>query len=424
MLEKLKYISSRKEEIAFGENGIFVNYNDLRDYDWSFEAVNNKISSFTKGITEKTLPVIIKAGSEEEGLRIKNELFEIAEKDLLTHSHGKIVIGDYYLKCFIKGSKKSNYLIDKGYLETELKIVTDFPMWTKETTTPFKVGSVATSRKNIFGGIILAQALVNSGSSNVVLDTDAKVVKYGYNTNYEDTERTRLYSGFKENTQYTIILEGTHDDSESHYGKTHSVHLSLVYSNNGIKNIQLAETGEFSMVIHSDENRTLKYVTYNQNGDYGDKIVLKYERCGVFEGAITADEFEPYKFMNKDYPHGYSYDYANGAQNTMLLNEGIADADFEITIYGACVNPMIVIGGHAYSVDTEILTGEYLKINSKEKKVYKVKYDGEVVNQFDFRNREYYIFKKISAGANNVAWSGMFGFDVTLLEERSEPKWT
>lgn len=274
MLEKLKYISSRKEEIAFGEGGIYVNYNDMRDYDWNFEAVNNKISSFTKGITEKTLPVIIKAGSEEEGLRIKNELFEIAEKDLLAHSHGKIVIGEYYLKCFIRGSKKSNYLIDKGYLETELKIVTDLPMWTKETTTAFKAGQVTTVGQN------------------------------------------------------------------------------------------------------------------------------------------------------KDFPHDYAYDYANGAQNTTLLNSGFADSDFEITIYGSCTNPMIVIGGHAYSVDAELLTGEYLKINSKEKKIYKVKIDGEVVNQFDLRNREYYIFKKISAGTNNVAWAGTFSFDVTLLEERSEPKWT
>lgn len=274
MLEKLRYINSGKEELAFGEGGIYVNYNDLRDYEWGYDAVNGKISSFKKEIKEKTLPVLIKAGSEEEGLRIKNELFEIAEKDVLKKSHGKIVLGDYYLKCFIIGSKKKNYLIDKGYLEVELKIATDYQMWTKETTTAYKAGAVATTGKN------------------------------------------------------------------------------------------------------------------------------------------------------KDYPHDYSYDYANGSQNKTLLNEGLADADFEITIYGACMNPMIVIGGHSYNVNTELLTGEYLKINSKEKKIYKVKYDGEVVNQFNLRNREYYIFKKISAGANNVSWSGMFGFDVTLLEERSEPKWT
>ena len=426
MLEKLKYISSRKEEIAFGEGGIYVNYNDLRDYDWNYESVNNKISSFTKGITKKSLPVIIKAGSEEEGLRIKNKLFEIAEKDLLTHSHGKVVIGEYYLKCFIRGSKKSNYLIDKGYLETELKIVTDFPMWTKETTTPFKVGSVASVSKNLFGGTALAQALVDSGSSNVVFDTEAKIVEYRHNTNYDDQEKRVLYSDFKENTQYTIILEGTHDSSESHYGKTHSMHLGVDYtdSSGGAFGavFNLPETGKFVYVFQSMEGKTLKCFEY-ERGDQGDKVILEYEKCGIFEGVITAEEFERYNSRNKDYPHGYAHDYANGAQNTILLNEGLVDADFEITIYGACANPMIVIGGHSYSVNTELLTGEYLKINSKEKKIYKVKTNGEVVNQFDFRNRDHYIFKKIGAGANNVAWSGIFGFDVTLLEERSEPKW-
>lgn len=276
MLERLKYISGTNENVKmpFGENGIYVNYNDLRDYEWGYDVVNGKISSFKKEIKERTLPVIIKAGSEEEGLQIKNALYEIAEKDVLNETHGKIVIGDYYLKCFIIGSKKKNYLIDKGYLEVELKIATDLPMWTKETNTPFRAGQVTTVGQN------------------------------------------------------------------------------------------------------------------------------------------------------KDFPHDYAYDYANGAQNAPLLNSGIADADFEIMIFGACKNPMIVIGSHIYSVDTELVTGERLIINSKEKKVYKIKLNGDPVNQFNLRNREYYIFKKISAGANNVAWSGTFSFNVTLLEERSEPKWT
>jgi alginate O-acetyltransferase complex protein AlgI len=34
------------------------------------------------------------------------------------------------------------------------------------------------------------------------------------------------------------------------------------------------------------------------------------------------------------------------------------------------------------------------------------------------------VFEKIPSGNNIVVWDGNWGFDITLFEERSEPKWT
>ncbi len=125
-----------------------------------------------------------------------------------------------------------------------------------------------------------------------------------------------------------------------------------------------------------------------------------------------------------DYPYDYPHDYASGIERRNLVNSGYHDTDFEITIYGSCQNPEINIGGHKYSVSCQLSTGEYLKINSMTKKIYKVEIDGGNVNQFHLRDRENYIFQKIRAGANTVTWSGLFGFDITLYEKRSEPRWT
>ena len=68
--------------------------------------------------------------------------------------------------------------------------------------------------------------------------------------------------------------------------------------------------------------------------------------------------------------------------------------------------------------------GEYLTIDSTTKKIFLTKNDGTIINQFNNRNRDSYIFEKIPAGSNVVTWNGDFAFDVILLEERSEPKWT
>lgn len=138
MFEKIKYVNHLGEELHFGEMGIFVNYNNLRDFSWSYNSDSNRISSFYKGIVEKTVPVVILCKNMEEGLNKKNQLFEICEKDVLAKQHGKIYVNDYYLNCYVTGNTKDNYLINKGYLESKLRISTDIPNWIKERKIEFK----------------------------------------------------------------------------------------------------------------------------------------------------------------------------------------------------------------------------------------------------------------------------------------------
>lgn len=138
MLEKLRYINHINETLDFGTDKLFVNENELRDFEWSVTSVNDKISGFKKGIVTKAIPVIIKCKSAAEGIEIRNKLFEVFEKDVRTQKHGKIVIGDYYLRCYVTGSKKAEYLISKSYMELELTVQTDYPEWTKESTIAFR----------------------------------------------------------------------------------------------------------------------------------------------------------------------------------------------------------------------------------------------------------------------------------------------
>lgn len=139
---------------------------------------------------------------------------------------------------------------------------------------------VKTKGKNIFGGLALAQALVDSGSTNVVLDTDAKTVTFGYNTNHEYTEKKKIFSKFKENTQYTFILDGTSTASEGY------TNLQVRYTDGNTKILYLTDGLYVSKADKTIAQLEYEYVGYEQT--------LNYEQCGIFEGVITADEFEPY----------------------------------------------------------------------------------------------------------------------------------
>lgn len=273
MLEKLKYINHVNETLEFGKGKLFVNENDLRDFAWEITSKNDRISGFKKRIASKTIPIIMKVETAEEGLALRNKLFEVCEKDVLAVKHGKIIIGDYYLRCFVTESKKSEYLIHNGYMRLNVKISSDFPYWVKETITTFNYGSKGT--------------------------------------------------------------EGTNLD------------------------------------------------------------------------------------FNRDFPT----DYTSNMLGATLNNTDFVPSNFVMNIYGACDKPMVSIGGHIYQVYVTLEANEYLTIDSVNKTIVLTHTDGRKENCFKLRNKDSYIFKKIPVGLSNVYSSAAFKFDVSLLEERSEPKW-
>jgi hypothetical protein len=127
--------------------------------------------------------------------------------------------------------------------------------------------------------------------------------------------------------------------------------------------------------------------------------------------------------QNLDYPFDYAFDYFPDVGVKTLINQHFIDSNFRMVIYGACSNPAVYVAGHLYQVNSEVEAGEYLTIDSVTKKIYLTAKDGTTTNQFKLRNKESYIFKKIPSGNSMVSWSGDFGVDIILLEERSEPKW-
>lgn len=274
MLETMTFYNHLGEAIEFGKNGIFANYNELRDFKWNYTERNSRIVSFSHDPAERKLPVIIICNEKEEGIRKMNRLTEVMEKDIFAVTPGKMVINGYYMPCYITGSEKDNYLYFKGHMTAELTVTTDNPYWFRESLIRFGVG-----------------------------------------------------------------------------------------------------------------------------------------------GSVSAGS-------DLDYPHDFPYDFHSGSEfQGTVTNPGYVDSDFIMTIYGVCENPAILINSVLYQVNIVLNAGEKLVINSVDKKIYKVLYDGTEVNIFNARNRESYIFTKIQPGRNVVIWDGSFTFDVTITEKRSEPKW-
>lgn len=144
-----------------------------------------------------------------------------------------------------------------------------------------------------------------------------------------------------------------------------------------------------------------------------------HEETGQFYGGSGSAEYE-----YLDYPYDYLYDYAYDTKGVKPWRiDHFAESEFKMIIYGACENPRITIDGYPYEIFVTLLDREYLILDSRDKTIIKYSSSGEPENIFDLRAKENSVFRKIPSGDLLVAWSGGFGFSITVYMERSEPRW-
>lgn len=138
---------------------------------------------------------------------------------------------------------------------------------------------------------------------------------------------------------------------------------------------------------------------------------------------IVGDSGETGGFL--DYEHDYNYDYTMPYGGDVIWNvDHYAPCEYEMVVYGPCVDPRVVINGHIYQVYATLDENDYLKINSRENTVVQYLANGTQRDLYDYRVKiTGSLFEPITPGNVRVVWSGEFGFDLTLFCERNEPRW-
>lgn len=168
---------------------------------------------------------------------------------------------------------------------------------------------------------------------------------------------------------------------------------------------------------------------YEEDFDATD-IKLKVKAPNPFwieENAFTFSAESSGTDADLNYPHNYPHNYSLAESGEKYIDiDSSGESEFEMIMYGPCSNPSVSIGGHTYSVTCELISGEYLRIDTRRKMVKelpiaKVGSSGTETNLFNNRNKTYSVFEKIKPGSSEVTWSGSFKWDLTVFIERSVP---
>lgn len=244
MLEKIKYVNSRGEVLNFGENGVYVNENDLRDWEWSYNTDYGRIRQFRRSSITRTLPVQIWATSEEKGLEVKNRLHDVTEVDVIAETPGRLYIGDCYMKCYVVGSTKSNYLTSRNILSVDLMIAASEGVWYQESV--FWFGDRADLDLAEVGTALVGFARV--GSRDVTSEGTA-VYDYGYPRGYRSAQEQhsdRVVNNFLVPCGFRLEINGPASNPE------------IIIGDSSHKLNCRAEVGQ-TIVVDSRE-RTIKIV--------------------------------------------------------------------------------------------------------------------------------------------------------------------
>lgn len=132
MQTEIIYTNSNGESVTFGnEEDLHYFSNELRNYMWGYAERNGHIAAFLNEMKEIDFPVGIFCDNEEQGIKWRNEIYEITDIDVMNETAGVLSIGDWCLDCWVIGSTPDNYWFADQIAEFDLTLLTENPMWYK-----------------------------------------------------------------------------------------------------------------------------------------------------------------------------------------------------------------------------------------------------------------------------------------------------
>lgn len=149
MLEQLIYTNHQNETFAFGQDGIFADTHELRNWEWTPKKRNERITGFEHKITKLKLPIKVVRDTAAGVQDALNKLYEVVDADVLANKPGKILIGDYALSGFVSKSAKKDFLTVPEYAKLELTVMTDTPFWVREHRYTFRQGGADEGGTNL-----------------------------------------------------------------------------------------------------------------------------------------------------------------------------------------------------------------------------------------------------------------------------------
>ena len=148
--------------------------------------------------------------------------------------------------------------------------------------------TVSRTGVNLFGGLPLAQSIYNTAyETTAKIDTENHTVEFTRGAQHEDgSYRGIIFDKFKSGKQYTFIFSA----SQNTAGTNNSIRI--VYSDGSTYAVGIKGTDKTIYRYTTPVGKSVAYIALDY---FGSTLTTLYcDECGIFEGVVSVDDFEPY----------------------------------------------------------------------------------------------------------------------------------
>lgn len=216
---------------------------------------------------------------------------------------------------------------------------------------------VISTTKNIFGGDALKKKLVeiqgnwgNTGDGETVIYNSSKAAG------------AIIFDAFEPNTQYTIMLYGKCNwASDTVYPTNIAIKYKGSQSVTNLVFEKAPKNTETWCVFHTAANKSVEFIRATA---YAGQNTFYYNKCGIFEGIKTVDDFEKYDY------NGFTFSFnegdklrgipaSDGSNNTDTYGEKWISDEVNFAA-GKIIRRCGEINEYDQSVHAETITGAYI----------------------------------------------------------------
>lgn len=105
---------------------------DIFRHEFQYTAENDRITEFKSGIQEYSIEANVVEEKNKDWKELYDDMNGVFCRDILSKKPGTLHINGSYMNCYVYSSKPKEIFEDWGFQVTELKIVTDRPIWIEE----------------------------------------------------------------------------------------------------------------------------------------------------------------------------------------------------------------------------------------------------------------------------------------------------
>lgn len=228
---------------------------------------------------------------------------------------------------------------------------------------------------------------------------------------------TKFYKGIKEKTiPFTFVVD-----------KQKAAEIKNKFYEHFEKDIMNMKKGYFTI----NGYKYHCYLTKSVKSDYlmskrilKISITIKSDNPFWIKETTKSIKFAQAEQSSDDLTYTFTYPFIYRRKNSVnFTNENFTDTDIIMRIFGPIENPYLMINENIYQVNATIDGSDYLEIDTENKTIYKYSKYGDKTNLFNYRNKQYDIFKAIPSGPISISANGDFKVELVMVEKRGEPKW-